>query len=80
MAESGRNCVQCGRPIAMFLGITINGTAYHAHCWDLGGEPVMPVVESLQLGETAGGLGAGFHARWTAVRVRAAGSQGRRGG
>jgi hypothetical protein len=52
MAESGRNCVKCGRPIAMFLGITINGTAYHAHCWNLGGEPVMPVVESLQLGET----------------------------
>jgi len=60
MAESGKNCVQCGRPVAMFSGITINGTAYHNHCWH-GGQPVrppytrprvMPTVEPLQLGHT----------------------------
>jgi hypothetical protein len=39
MAESGKTCVECGRPVAMFAGITINGAAYHAHCWDRG-EPV----------------------------------------
>jgi hypothetical protein len=55
MAESGRNCVECGRPVAMFSGITINGAAYHnQHCWDRS-EPisgVMPAVENLQLGNT----------------------------
>ena len=54
MAESGRNCVECGRPVAMFSGITINGAAYHNHCWDRS-EPVsgvMPAVEHLQLGNT----------------------------
>jgi hypothetical protein len=41
MAESGKNCVECGRPIApMFSEITINGDAYHAHCWHYGGRPV----------------------------------------
>jgi hypothetical protein len=36
MAESGKNCVECGRPLAVFSGITINGAAYHNHCWDIG--------------------------------------------
>jgi hypothetical protein len=36
MAESGKNCVECGRPVAMFSGLTINGAAYHSHCWDTG--------------------------------------------
>jgi hypothetical protein len=36
MTESGKNCVECGRPVAMFSGITINGAAYHNHCWDNG--------------------------------------------
>lgn len=58
MAESGKNCVECGRPVAMFSGITVNTAAYHARCWDRA-EPVpqpytrrrvMPVVEHLQLG------------------------------
>ena len=40
MAESGKNCVQCARPVAIFSGITINGVAYHAHCWNHGGTPV----------------------------------------
>jgi hypothetical protein len=40
MAESGKNCVQCGRPVAMFSGITINGAAYHSHCWHYDGRPV----------------------------------------
>jgi hypothetical protein len=39
MAESGKNCVQCGRPVAMFSGITINGAAYHSHCWHYDGRP-----------------------------------------
>ena len=51
MAELGKNCIQCGRPIAM-SEITINGAVYHAHCWNLGGGPVMPAVEPLQLGNT----------------------------
>jgi len=36
MAESGKTCVECGRPVAMYSGITINGAAYHNHCWDIG--------------------------------------------
>ena len=36
MAESGKNCVECGRPVAMFSGLTINGAADHSHCWDTG--------------------------------------------
>jgi len=81
MAESGRTCIACGRPIQMFAGITINDAAYHNDCWnrrepvhpqarpatgpdqarpswaghlDLPYDPpsVMPVVESLQLGDT----------------------------
>jgi hypothetical protein len=40
MAESGKNCVQCGHPVAIFSGITINRVAYHAHCWNHGGTPV----------------------------------------
>ena len=36
MAESGKNCVECGRPMALFSGLTINGAAYHTDCWDNG--------------------------------------------
>ena len=36
MAESGKTCVECGRPVAMFSGIAINGAAYHGRCWDTG--------------------------------------------
>ena len=35
MIESERICVECGRPVAMFSGITINGARYHAHCWTI---------------------------------------------
>ena len=35
MADSGKNCLECGRPVAMFSGITIKGAAYHAYCWHL---------------------------------------------
>jgi hypothetical protein len=52
MAESGKTCVQCGRPVAVFSGITINGAAYHSHCWDYARPRVMPVVEQRQLGQT----------------------------
>jgi hypothetical protein len=51
MAESGRTCVECGHPVALFSGVTINGAAYHNHCWDQGLRlMVMPAVEPLQLG------------------------------
>jgi len=40
MAESGKNCVECGRPVAMSSGITINGATYHIHCWHYEGRPV----------------------------------------
>jgi hypothetical protein len=43
MAESGRTCVKCGHPVAIFSGITINGAAFHNHCWDR----VEPVPEAL---------------------------------
>jgi len=36
MAESGRKCAECGRPMTLFSGITINGAAYHTDCWDTG--------------------------------------------
>ena len=36
MTESGKNCIECGRPIAMFSEITINGAACHAQCWHYG--------------------------------------------
>jgi hypothetical protein len=42
MPESARNCGECGGPVTMFSGITINGAAYHNHCWDRGD----PVPES----------------------------------
>ena len=57
MAESGKNCVECGRPMALFSGITINGAAFHNPCWDNGRRLIPPrpetldqVVEKLQLG------------------------------
>jgi hypothetical protein len=40
MAESGKTCVECGRPVAMFSGITINGATYHNHCWHYEDRPV----------------------------------------
>jgi hypothetical protein len=63
MAESGRNCVECGGPVAMFSGITIDGAAYHTRCWEqmllarstvppYTRPRVMPVVEPPQLGHT----------------------------
>jgi hypothetical protein len=60
-----RNCVECGHPLQMYSGVTINGAAYHDHCWDKvverfqrapassprGVRPrVMPAVDRLQLG------------------------------
>jgi hypothetical protein len=48
MAESGRICAECGRPVAMFSGITINGARYHAHCWTIDGRlPKPPPATSL---------------------------------
>jgi hypothetical protein len=43
MAESGKKCVECGLPIAMFSAMMINGVAYHAHCWHYGDRPVPKV-------------------------------------
>ena len=34
MAVSGRKCLECGRVVAMFTGLMVNGAAYHAICWD----------------------------------------------
>jgi hypothetical protein len=34
MAESTKTCVECGRPLEMSLGMTINGHTYHHRCWD----------------------------------------------
>jgi hypothetical protein len=36
MAESGNNCLECGRPIALFSELAVNGNAYHTDCWDNG--------------------------------------------
>ena len=46
MAESGRKCVWCGQPLEAYPGITINGAAYHDHCWDRPSEPVPQVRPS----------------------------------
>jgi hypothetical protein len=43
MAESEKNCVACGCPIPMFSRLTINGVAYHAHCWHYGDRAVPKV-------------------------------------
>jgi hypothetical protein len=66
MAESVKQCVQCGHLLQMYSAITINGAAYHKHCWKHcwdrgqpegghgaqphGGPRLMPAVEHLQLG------------------------------
>ena len=41
MAESGRICVECGRLVAMFSGITINDASFHGECW-LTGRRLIP--------------------------------------
>ena len=61
MAESGNNCVECGRPVAMFSGITINGAAYHAHCW-VRGETV-PKARAATRPDQAPPNGGGHYAR-----------------
>jgi hypothetical protein len=30
VAESGKKYVECGRPLQLFSGMTIDGAAYHA--------------------------------------------------
>jgi hypothetical protein len=60
MAESGRKCVECGHLLQMYSGITINGAAYHNHCWDRPGEPVPQMRPS-----------GGVHSDQPAVRQRA---------
>ena len=32
VAESGRNCKECGLPLKVFSGLTINGDRYHDFC------------------------------------------------
>jgi hypothetical protein len=44
MAESGRKCVGCGH--LLYSVITINGAAYHIHCWDRPAEAVPQVRPS----------------------------------
>jgi hypothetical protein len=41
MAESARMCAECGRPLVLFSGVTINGAAFHNQCWD-GGRRLIP--------------------------------------
>ena len=43
MAVSATKCVECGRPLELSSGMTINGAAYHDHCWDRRGKPVPQV-------------------------------------
>jgi|SwirhirootsSR2_FD_contig_31_14605300_length_904_multi_3_in_0_out_0_2 hypothetical protein len=40
MAESVKQCAECGRPLEMSLGMTINGQTYHYQCWDRRGRPI----------------------------------------
>jgi hypothetical protein len=56
MAESGRNCVACGGPVAMFAGIRFNGNTYHVHCWSDGASPDSAIPTATMVGQT---LGAG---------------------
>jgi hypothetical protein len=34
VAESGRNCKECGQPLKVFSGLTIDGDSYHDLCWE----------------------------------------------
>jgi hypothetical protein len=34
MDDSVKQCAECGRPLEMSLGMTINGHTYHYRCWD----------------------------------------------
>jgi hypothetical protein len=51
MAESEK-CVECGRPLEMSLGMTINGDTYHTHCWDERGTPLPKARSATSLTES----------------------------
>ena len=40
MAESGNKCVECGRLLRLFSGLTVNGAMYHNTCWITRSKPV----------------------------------------
>jgi hypothetical protein len=40
MAESGNKCVECGRLLKLFSGLTVNGAMYHNTCWITRSKPV----------------------------------------
>jgi hypothetical protein len=62
MAESGKNCIECGRSIAMFSEIVaINGAACHAQCWHYG-RP-LPTARPATRPEQAYASGGGHYAR-----------------
>ena len=40
MAETMKQCAECGRPLVISFGVTINGQTYHYRCWDRRGRPI----------------------------------------
>ena len=65
MAESGKNCVECGRSMALFSGITINGAAFHNPCWDIG-RRIVPKAPPTSGPDEARSNGGAHHA-WVSV-------------
>jgi hypothetical protein len=66
MAESLKKCVECGRPLASFSGLTINGNAYHTDCWDNGRRLTLqarPVTRSDQARPNGAGHSDELYAR-----------------
>jgi hypothetical protein len=61
MAASGKNCIECGRPIAMFSEIPIKGAACHVQCWH-NGRP-LPTARPATGPEQAHPSGGGYYAR-----------------
>jgi hypothetical protein len=57
MAESGRTCAECGQPLKVFSGLTINGDRYHDFCWETRGRTDLkapPATEPDQTRPSAG--------------------------
>jgi hypothetical protein len=38
MAERGKTCAECGLPLKIFSGLTIDGDTYHDFCWGTRGK------------------------------------------
>jgi hypothetical protein len=51
VAQSATKCVECGRPLELFSGLTVNGATYHDWCFGTRRKPIpqpRPAAESDQ--------------------------------